>query len=232
MAFSLAFERRPPGDHFIQDHAEAENVGAFVDAFTLRLLRRHVTACAHDRAGMSARNRYRHCFRVRINGIAVGEFGDAEVQYLHEAIANELVLPQHYVFGLDVAMHDAGGVCCLERHCYLNADAERFIEFHWTTQNTVTQRFAFDVFGRDVVAAFGLADFINSENVWMVERENRAGFLFETSQSTLGAREFLRQYFQRDLAAVLLRVLTEKDLAHATLAQPAQDAIMGDVLWE
>ena len=72
-----------------------------------------------------------------------------------------------------------------ERHRYLDADAECFVELHWTTPETVAQRFAFDVFGGDVVCVGCLTDLVDGENVRMIERQDRAGFLFEATQPTL-----------------------------------------------
>jgi hypothetical protein len=40
-------ERRYPREHFVQDNAEAEDVGPMVDAKAARLFRRHVGHCAH-----------------------------------------------------------------------------------------------------------------------------------------------------------------------------------------
>jgi hypothetical protein len=108
-----------------------------------------------------------------------------------------------------------------ERHGHLEHDAERFIELEWTTPETVTQSFALDVFGGDVVAAGGFTDFENGKNVRMIEREDRARFLFEPPQSALGSSEFLWLDFERALAAVLFGVFGEQDFAHATLAEPA-----------
>ncbi len=82
-------------------------------------------------------------------------------------------------------MNDACRMRRFECHGHLNAGAERFVKLHWTTPETVPQRFAFDVFGGDVIAAVSLANLVNGEDVWMIERENRACFLFETAQTTL-----------------------------------------------
>ena len=62
-------------------------------------------------------------------------------------------------------------------------DAECFVELQWTTPETMTQSFAFDVFGGDVVTVVRLADLEDGKNVRMIEREDRACFLFETAQA-------------------------------------------------
>ena len=81
-------------------------------------------------------------------------------------------------------MNDSSRVRRFESHRYLNADAKCFIELQWTTPKTVPQRLALDVFGGDVVVVSSLADFVNREDVRVIERQNRARFLFETAQTT------------------------------------------------
>ncbi len=55
----------------------------------------------------------------------------------------------------------------------------------------MTQRFTLDVFSCDVVGVCGFADLENGENVWMIQCQNRARFLFETAQAAFRSREFL-----------------------------------------
>jgi hypothetical protein len=43
----------------------------------------------------------------------------------------------------------------------------------------VTQRFAFDEFSRDIVKAIGLADFMDGQDVGVIERRRGFGFLDE-----------------------------------------------------
>ena len=62
-------------------------------------------------------------------------------------------------------MDDARGVSSLERHRYLNPDAKDFIKFQWMTPETVSQGFAFDVLGSDIVVVIRFADLVDSENV-------------------------------------------------------------------
>ena len=113
------------------------------------------------------------------------------------------------------------GMRRFEGHRYLYRHTECFIELQWTTPQAMTQRFTVDVFSGDVVGVSGFADLENGENVWMIQCQNRARFLFEAAQAAFRSREFLRQDLQRDLAGVLFCVLAKKDFAHAALAQPA-----------
>src|SRR6185369_13007811 len=106
-------------------------------------------------------------------------------------------------------------------HRHLNPDAEHLVELQWTTPETVAQRFAFDVFSGDVIAVGSLTDLVNREDVWVIERQNRACFLFEAAQAAFGFSDFLWQHLQRDFATMLLGVFAEQHLTHATLAQSA-----------
>src|SRR6185436_2265445 len=178
VAVGLAFERRMSRDHFIKHNSETKHVRALVDAFTQRLFGRHVAGRAHDRSRTRLSNRNRHGFGIRSYWFAISEFRESKVEHLYEAIAHKLVLPQHDVLGFYIAVNDAFGVRRFESHGHLNTDAKHLVKLHWTTPETVTQRFAFDVLGGDVIAVGSLADLVNGEDVWMIERENSASFLF------------------------------------------------------
>ena len=162
--------------------------------------------------------------------IAVGEFCQSEVENFNEAIAHEAILPQHDVLGFDVAVNDAGGVRGFERHRDLDRDAESFVEFQRLAPETVAQRFAFDVFRGDVILISRFANLVDSEYIGVVQRQDGARFLFETADPAFRASEFFGEDLESDLASVLFGVFAEQDFAHAALAEPAHDAIMGDVL--
>jgi hypothetical protein len=100
---------------------------------------------------------------------------------LANAIAGKLVLPQHDVLGFYVAVNDSRDVRRFESHRYLNAHTQCFVQLHWTTPQTVAQRFALDEFSGDVVGVSGFADLVNGEDVRMIERQDRARFLFEAA---------------------------------------------------
>ena len=63
------------------------------------------------------------------------------------------------------------------------------------------QRLAIDVLGGDEVTAVGLADFVNGQDVGVIEGGRRLGFLFEPPQPVFMPRVFGRQQLERDLAA-------------------------------
>ena len=85
----------------------------------------------------------------------------------------------HDVLGLDVAMDDPRLVGGGERRNDLFGNAENFAEIHRRTRHALSQRFAFDEFGGDEVRSVRRADFINRENVRVVEGRGGARFLLE-----------------------------------------------------
>src|SRR6185503_18581687 len=89
----------------------------------------------------------------------------------------------------------------------------------------MSQRFALDELHRDVRPAIVLADFVNREDVWMVQRRGRACFLKETTPSIL-LRDVLRwEQFQRDDALELV-VVSFVDGAHATCTDGFKDTVV------
>src|SRR6185503_3751146 len=58
VAFSLSLEWMLSRDHLVKQHAQTENVCPFIDGIAEGLLGRHVTAGAHDGAGIRFRDRY------------------------------------------------------------------------------------------------------------------------------------------------------------------------------
>ena len=100
----LAAERGPAGQHLVQHHADAVDVGRRAHAVTARLLGRHVPRRPDDRR------------RERI-AAAVREPRDAEVPHLDRAMAGD-----QDVRRLDVAVDDPVGVGVGERPAELLGD--------------------------------------------------------------------------------------------------------------
>ena len=95
----LAPERGTPGQHLVQHHPGGVEVGTGVDGFALGLLGGEVGGGAEDRGCLGDRRR-------RVGDGA----GDAEVHDL-----DLVVLGDHDIAGLDVAVDDARAVRVLER---------------------------------------------------------------------------------------------------------------------
>src|ERR1700754_4455227 len=86
----------------------------------------------------------------------------------------------------------------------------------------IAQRRPLDIFHRDEVAALVRdSDLMDNAYVGVVKCGGCAGFLFETTDTFSIGGEFLRNQFQRDVAAYLC-VAREVDLAHSTCAQRAK----------
>jgi hypothetical protein len=75
-----------------------------------------------------------------------GELGQPKIQHLHITVA-----AHHDVFGLDISMHDAGGVGRRQRASYLNGDIKRFSKLHPRLRYAFAQRFAvYELGGNEV----------------------------------------------------------------------------------
>jgi len=72
-------------------------------------------------------------------------------------------------------------------------------------------------FGRDQVRRIRLSDFMDRDDVGVIEGRGRARFALETAHSIGMKGEMLRQQFERDLA-IQSGVLSQVDLAHPALA--------------
>ena len=100
----LALERPLAGEHLVQHYAECPDIGALVDRFPARLLRRHVRGRAEDHSGLGRS----HADSRRLLGTngtggdwSGGGLRESEVKHLDVA-----VLTDFDVGGLEIAMHD------------------------------------------------------------------------------------------------------------------------------
>ena len=94
----------------------------------------------------------------------------------------------------------------------------------------LTQRFAFDVLHRDVRPALVLANFVNRENVWMVQRRSSARFLKEAATAILLRDVLRREQLQRHHTLELI-VVSFVDSAHATGADRFNDPVMRNAFY-
>jgi hypothetical protein len=76
---------------------------------------------------------------------------------------------------------------------------------------------SFEKFRDEVGRAVVLADVVDGEDVWMIQRSDGAGFLLEATQAIGVFRESFRQDFDRNVAAEA-RVLRAKHFAHSARA--------------
>ena len=84
---------------------------------------RHILGSAKHHAGICLDQRASDRFGIGLlSERALGQFCEPEIQHLNVAIA-----ANHYVFGLNVAMHNAGRVRFLQRSGNLNGNVEDFL---------------------------------------------------------------------------------------------------------
>ena len=82
-------------------------------------------------------------------------------------------------------MNDAELVSARETGGDLDREVHGLSEWQAIAFDLLTQGLAFHILHRDVGTAVVLADFINRENVWMVQRRGSACFLKETPPAIL-----------------------------------------------
>ena len=212
-------ERRTAGDQLVQHDAQAEAVRTPVDVQAACLLRRHVRDRPdhHPDAGVDGPRGARIGIRCTL-----GELGDAEVEHLHVAVR-----PQHQVVGLDVAMHDAGRVRRCQRRGGLDGDLENLAQRQLATLQALAQRFAFDQLRDDVARLVVIADFVNGQDVRVVQRRRRARLLQEAGDALGIGTQALEQELDRHRPAER-RIVRLVDLAHAAAAEQGADLVTAD----
>src|SRR6185369_12709738 len=89
------------------------------------------------------------------------------------------------------------------------------------------QRLAFDVFHRDVRLAIVFANFVDREDVRMVQRRRRARFLKETPAAILLLNVFRRKQLERDDALEFV-IVSLVDRAHTARADRLDDPVMSN----
>ena len=124
--------RRPrPLDHFVENQAEAPDVGAVIHRLAAGLLRRHVGGCSHHDALPCAGNRG----HVRLRCGRRSHLGEAEIEHFH-AIARS----DENVGGFDVAVDDARAMRGVQRVGNLDAHVEQRVQAQRTGGEPLLQR--------------------------------------------------------------------------------------------
>src|SRR5258706_8091368 len=179
VGLGFAQEGRAARRHFIKHHTQTPNVSARIDRLASGLLGRHVLRSSEDDAGVSLDQGPGYGFGISLFLVgSFGELGEAEIQNFNVAVA-----PNHYVFRLDVAMDDTGGVGLFQRARHLDRDVQNLRQVHRRAAQTLSQSNAINKFrGNEVTSAF-VPHFIDGENVWMVEGRSRIGFLIKAAEA-------------------------------------------------
>ena len=125
--------------------------------------------------------------------LAAEDFGDAEVGDFHAAL-----LVDQDVFGFDVAMDDAFVVGELQGSQICGTICERFARREFAGALQLAQVESVDEFHDEEGEAADLAEFMDGDDVGMVQPRQGAGFAVEAFGKAGAAGGLRRQDLQRD----------------------------------
>ncbi len=210
----LVGERHAPGQALEQHDAKRENVGTLIDRLALADLRRQITWRADEFAG---------------GGEFLGEIlrgqGNAEVGDLDAAAAAD-----HQVAGLDVAMNHALVVGRGKTQGGFVNDLRGLFGLELAIAlEQRAQRFAVDEFHDEIRLAFILADEIDLDDVWIVERGHAARLAQKTFLDAFVVGQRIGQHLDRDIA-IQRRFVALVDHAHSTATELGDDVVMPQML--
>jgi len=126
---------------------------------------------------------------------------------------------------LDVTMHDAFAMCCLQRVGDLNPERQCVFRLQWPPSDAVLQRHAVEELHRYKRTALKRANFVNRADVGMVERRCRPRLPAEALQCLRVLGDVVRQKLERNKAAKI-EVFSLVNHAHAATTEIANDAVM------
>ncbi len=205
-------KRRRAGQHFVQDRAEREDVGARIGALSPNLFRRHV----ENGSGRVP------AFR---DGCFVEKRGETEVDDLHHGVTRE-----HQVRGFDVAMDHAAGVCVCQTIGDGRGDGERFDDRKGALLQAVAEGGSIAERHRKKQPPFGgRSHVIEAADVGMFERRHRFRAA-EKAAASVGVREqIVGQELECD-REFQLRMGRPIDDTGRTGTDFRDDVIVGDVV--
>ena len=163
-------EWRTPGEHFVEQGAEGEEVGAMVHRLAEGLLGRH--GAGGTQQGSLDRD----------GRVAVGHqvFGQAEVEDLGAA-----VLDQHHVLGLQVPVHDALGMGHGEATAHIPARLDRPQDIQGTLAENGGEILPLHQLHDDPVGPMGGQDIVDLDDGGMVQPGGGAGLAAKSFASPL-----------------------------------------------
>jgi len=119
---------------------------------------------------------------------------------------------------LDVAVHDSGGMCSIERIGDLDPQPQNLVHFHRARADPVFQGHPFEKLHGDEGMAILIADIVDGTDVGMIESGGGLGLTSKSRQRLRIPGDFVRQELERD-ETVQSRVFGFVDHAHAALAE-------------
>jgi hypothetical protein len=124
---------------------------------------------------------------------------------------------------------DARRMSRRQRRGGLLGDAQNFRKILFPALQLFAQSLAFDVFGGDKMQIFFGAEFVNRQNIRMIERRSGFGLALETAQQILVFGRRFRQNLERD-SAVEIIVERQINLAHPSFADLREDFVSPEIL--
>src|SRR5262249_15672013 len=132
---------------------------------------------------------------------------------------------QEDVGWLDVAVHEAGLVCGVERTCERSPDRDDLTRLDRSACQPLLQRFALQQFHHEEgLTVAGLADVVNGADVRVLQGGDSAGLALKTFARLRRIRQIRAHYLDGDVASET-RVAGQVDLAHTACAERGDDLV-------
>ena len=164
----VARERLASGSHLVQDCSEGKQVGACIQLFAARLLRRHVCHRSHGAAGAGEvgvhGGGHRTARRFELRHRSRGNFGQSKVEDLGLS-----TLGQKQVRRFQIAMHNARRMRHIKRISNLSGKVHELFNRKGFSLDAVLQRRAFKALHHDVEPILVFANVVDGADVGVIE---------------------------------------------------------------
>ena len=137
------------------------------------------------------------------------------------------VLCDEQVFGLQIAMNDAHVMCRRQSATNLDGVLDNFLGRQRALGGRAAQRLAFQELRDDVRLAVVCAKVVHGDDVGVVQRGGRTGFLLESAEPIGVGTEDQRHDLDRNVPAEP-RIVRPIYLAHAAGAERGNDFVAAD----
>ncbi len=191
------------GQHLIEKHAGAVDVGAQIERNAAHLLGTHIARCAEDLAAPGAVDR-------------VDMLGDAEIEDGQAAIGAE-----HEVLRLQIAMQHALLVDVAEREHQLAEDLQRLVGLDRLVAEPLVQVAAIEEFHDQVRMLAGDAVAVDARHVAAADALDQVVLFHEARQRVLVSHHLASEDLDHQGLVVVFR-RREVDPRHAAFADQAQ----------
>ncbi len=210
--------------HFVEDRPERKLVRAEVHGLPRGLLGGHVTdGPHHDTRFRAARDRRQAAFPVG-SLERRGELRQAEVQDLGEAVAVD-----HDVLGLEIPVHDPGGVRLGQAVGDLGGDRQQPPHREGAGGQDLPERLAVNQLHDDDGGGVDAGDVVDRDDRRVVQGRGRAGFSLEPGDAIRVIGELGRKDLDRD-DPIEPRVPRAVHLAHAARAERREHFVWAKLL--